>query len=109
MAFKNILKDDAENIYREDILYYTAMSSYNYALHSVPAKRKERYLVFMDDYLNFVGETPESKYRKELDVMYKRALKALGRYSGTEEELEAKSREFERERKMMEKAESKKK
>ena len=108
VAFRNILKDDAENIYREDILYYTAMSSYNYAYHSVPAKRKERYLVFMDDYLNFIGETPESKYRKELDVMYKRAQKALGRYSGSDEELEAKTREFERERKMQEKAESKK-
>ena len=108
VAFRNILKDDAENIYREDILYYTAMSSYNYAFHSVPAKRKERYLVFMDDYLNFVGEIPESKYRRELDVMYKRAQKALGRYQGSDEELEAKTREFERERKMIEKAESKK-
>ena len=31
VAFKNVLKDDAENIFREDILYYIAMSSYKYA------------------------------------------------------------------------------
>ena len=108
VAFRNILKDDAENVYREDILYYTAMSSYNYAFHSVPSKRKERYLTFIDDYLNFVGEYPDSKYRRELDVMYKRAQRALGHYSGSDEDLKAKSREFERERKQMEKADSKK-
>lgn len=70
VAFKNILKDDADNIYREDILYYTAMSSYKYALNSVVYKQKERYLVFIDDYFNFVGEYPESGYRKELDNLY---------------------------------------
>ena len=75
VAFKNVLKDNADNIYREDILYYAAMSSYNYALNSVPAKQKERYMVFMDDYLNFVGEFPNSKYRKELDRLYEKVKK----------------------------------
>ena len=108
VAFKNVLKDDADNIYREDILYYTAMSSYHYARLSVKEKQKERYLTFVDDYLNFIGELPESKYRRELDVMYKRAQRALGRYTGTEEELNEKEKDFARERKMMEKEESKK-
>ena len=75
VAFKNVLKDNADNIYREDILYYAAMSSYNYALNSVPAKQKERYMVFMDDYLNFVGDFPNSKYRKELDRLYEKVKK----------------------------------
>ncbi len=79
VAFRNVLKDDAENIYREDILYYIAMSSYKYAHNSVQAKQKERYLTFVDDYLNFIGEIPESHYRKELDTVYRRAQKALGR------------------------------
>lgn len=70
VAFKNILKEDADNIYREDILYYSAMSSYKYATLSVKEKRKERFLVFIDDYLNFIGEFPESDYRKELDALY---------------------------------------
>lgn len=70
VAFRNILKDDSDNIYREDILYYTAMSSYHYARLSVQSKQKERYMVFVDDYLNFIGEYPESHYRKELDGLY---------------------------------------
>lgn len=72
VAFKNILKDDADNVYREDILYYSAMSSYRYAFLSVQAKQKERYLVFVDDYLNFIGEYPESSYRRELDALYEK-------------------------------------
>ena len=73
VAFRNILKDDADNIYREDILYYSAMSSYKYADLSVRSKQKERFLTFMDDYLNFIGEYPESHYRRELDRLYERA------------------------------------
>ena len=84
VAFRNVLKDNAENLYREDILYYTAMSSYHYARLSVESKQKERYLVFIDDYLNFIGEYPESHYRGELDTVHKRVLKALGRYTGEE-------------------------
>lgn len=72
VAFKNILKDDADNVYREQILYYAAMSSYRYADLSVPSRQKERFLAFVDDYLNFVGEYPESEYRKELDSLYNR-------------------------------------
>lgn len=79
VAFRNVLKDDSENIYREDILYYIAISSYKYASLSVAEKQKERYLTFIDDYFNFVGELPDSHYRRELDVVYRRAQRALGK------------------------------
>jgi len=72
VALKNVLKDDADNMYREEILYYAAMASYKYALLSVSEKQKERYLVFIDDYFNFVGEFPESKYRREVDNVYRK-------------------------------------
>ena len=108
VALRNVLKDNAENGYREDILYYTAMSSYHYARMSVAAKQKERYLTFVDDYLNFIGEYGESKYRRELDAMYRRSQRALGRYDGVDEELELKAKDFERERKAIEKEQSKK-
>ena len=101
VAFRNVLKDDSDNIYREDILYYIAKSSYKFAQLSVESKQKERYLTFVDDYYNFIGELPESAYRKELDVLYKRAQKALGRYTGSEEDLEAKEKDFEKERKKL--------
>ena len=77
VAFNNVLKDDADNIYREDILVYTAMSSYKYALNSVPSKQKERYMVFVDDYFNFIGEYPDSSRCKELEHLYKKAKEKI--------------------------------
>ena len=79
------------------------MSSYKYALLSVPAKQKERYLVFIDDYLNFIGELPQSQYRKELDLVYRKAQKALGRGTVQVDEEEMSERQLERERKKLEK------
>ena len=102
IAFKNVLKDDAENMYREDILYYIAMSSYKYAYQSVPAKQKERYLSFIDDYLNFIGELPKSHYRKELDTIYKKAQKAIGRHSASDDnDNKMSEKDFERERRRL--------
>ena len=103
IAFRNVLKDDAENIYREDILYYIAMSSYNYAHLSVPSKQKERYLTFVDDYYNFIGEIPMSRYRKELDVVYRRAQRALGKDVVETEDSDMSAKELAKERKKMEK------
>ena len=102
VALKNVLKDDADNKYREEILYYTAKSSYKYAQLSVPEKQKERYLTFVDDYLNFVGEYDTSPYRREMDVLYKRAQRALGRNVGADEEDTGEGdKDFEKERKQL--------
>lgn len=79
-ALKNVLRDNAENRYREDILYYTAMSAYKYALNSVSEKQKERYMEFVDDYFNIVGEYPETRYRRELDGLYEKVQKILKKH-----------------------------
>ena len=99
VAFKNVLKDDSENIYREDILYYIAMSSYKYADQSIPSKQKERFLAFVDDYYNFIGELPESKYRRELDTIYAKAQRALGKQGVVTEDSEMSEKDFAKERK----------
>lgn len=101
VALKNVLKEDSDNIYREDVLYYTAMASYKYANLSVEAKQKDRYLTFADDYFNFIGEYPDSPYRKELDTLYRRSQRALGRYTGSDEDLEQKEKDFARERRAL--------
>ena len=72
LILRRFKMDDSENMYREEVLYYTAMSSYKYASLRVPSKQKERFMLFIDDYFNFVGEYPESKHRRELDSLYKR-------------------------------------
>ena len=101
VAFKNVLKDDADNIYREDILYYIAMSSYKYANQSVASKQKERYLAFVDDYYNFIGELPESQYRRELDTFYAKAQKALGRQGVVTDDSQMSEKDFAKERKRL--------
>ena len=101
IAFRNVLKEDADNIYREDILYYIALSSYKYAHQSVQAKQKERYLSFVDDYLNFIGEIPESHYRKELDMVYNKAQKALGRQTVDTGDDEMTEKDFAKERRKL--------
>lgn len=79
-ALKNVLKENAENRYREDILYYTAMSAYKYANMSVASKQRERYLTFVDDYFNIISEYPETHYRKELDGLYAKAQEYLHKH-----------------------------
>lgn len=101
VAFKNVLKDDSDNIYREDILYYIAMSSYKYANQSVASKQKERYLAFVDDYYNFIGELPESQYRRELDTFYAKAQKALGRQGVVTDDSQMSEKDFAKERKRL--------
>ena len=72
---------------------------------SVASKQKERYMIFIDDYLNFIGEIQESPYTKELKTLYARAQRALGKYVGTDEQVTEKA--FEKERKSAEKVSKK--
>ena len=44
----------------------------------------------VDDYLNFVGEYPESKHRSELDRLYRQVQKITGRSGNIETEEEVK-------------------
>ena len=80
--------------------------SYKYAKLSVPQKQKERYLVFVDDYFNFLGEYPESKYIKELDTVNQKVQKALGRNVVETDDSSMSERKFAKERKRIEKNET---
>lgn len=72
-ALKNTLKENPDNIYREDILYYILAADYKYSENSVPAKQRERFLAVIDEYYNFISEFPQSKYRAEADKMFAKA------------------------------------
>ena len=76
-ALRNVLKENADNQYREDVLYYIALSSYKYAFNSITSKQKARYLDFVDDYYNFVSEYQESNYKKELDGLFEKSQNYL--------------------------------
>lgn len=78
-ALRLVLKENPANIYREDIMYYTAMASFKYADNSIAEKQKDRFMTFQDDYLTFVSEYPESKYRNQLDGLAARAQKFVNK------------------------------
>lgn len=72
-ALKNALKENPDNIFREDIMYYIVAASYQYASNSYPEKQRERFLALIDHYYNFVSEFPDSKYRTEVEKMFQKA------------------------------------
>lgn len=79
-ALKNVLKENAENQYRENVLYYTTMSSYKYALNSIKERQKDRYLTFIDDYYNFISEYPESSKKQELDGLFAKVQEYMNKH-----------------------------
>ena len=85
-ALKNILRDNPDNRYREEIMYYIVASNYKYAVNSVSYRQRERFLVVIDEYYNFISEYPHSKHSAELDGMFKRAQKATARSTETTSE-----------------------
>lgn len=86
-SLRNILKDNAENRYREEIMYYLAKSCYKYAQLSVEHKQKDRYMEFVDQYYNFIGENPDSRFRAELDQLYRRYQRSTGQVVASNKEL----------------------
>ncbi len=73
VALRNALKQYPDSPHREEILYLTALSSYEYAANSVEAMKRARYLDMMERYLNYIAEFPEGKHAKELAKLYEKA------------------------------------
>ena len=67
VAFRNAIQKYPESHRREDLMYYTVMSAYKYALYSTEKQKLDRYMSALDIYYTFVMEYPESKYKKEMD------------------------------------------
>ena len=76
-AFKNVLKDNADNLYREDVMYYLCLSSYKFASNSIFTQQRERYMTFVDDYYNFITEYPDSGRKGELEGLFNRVQSIL--------------------------------
>lgn len=74
-ALRNALKEYPETRHREEILYLTALSAYEYAENSVPAQRRARYLDMMERHLDYISEFPEGSHAEELTQLYEKARK----------------------------------
>lgn len=91
-ALKETLKENPDSRYREDIMYYIVAANYQYALNSVPALQRERFLNVIDEYYNFVSEFHDSKYSREMEQMFKRARQfTIKKAEPTEETKEQES------------------
>ena len=59
----------------EEVMYLIVKSSFELAENSVEELRHERYLDTIDNYYNFISEYPETKFKKDVDKIYKASQK----------------------------------
>jgi outer membrane protein assembly factor BamD len=84
VAFKNLLKDFPDTQYREDAYYYIVKAGYQYAINSIQTKKAARLTLAIDAYNAFMAIFPDSKYQKELQLIYKNMLKEQEKLSTAE-------------------------
>jgi outer membrane protein assembly factor BamD len=78
IALRNSLNDYPNTKHREELMFLILKSSYLLADNSIIQKRKERFQDTIDEYYSFIGEFPESKYRREAERMYEEAMNIAG-------------------------------
>ena len=77
VALNNCLVDFPETKLREEIMFLILKSKYYLALNSIQIKQTERFQDMVDEYYSFVAEYPDSKNKKEADVMYRESSKYI--------------------------------
>jgi outer membrane protein assembly factor BamD len=78
IALQNSLNDFPDTEHREELMFLLLKSHFLLAENSIIQKQIERYQATVDEYYSFVGEFPESQYRKEADRIYDEALAKIG-------------------------------
>jgi outer membrane protein assembly factor BamD len=70
IALRNSLSEYPETQYREELMYLILRSSFLLADNSIASKQKERLQATADEYLSFISEFPDSKYKKDAEKIY---------------------------------------
>jgi len=78
IALQNSLNDFPDTEHREELMYLLLRSNFLLAENSISIMQVERYQDTVDEYYSFVGEFPESRYRREADRIYDVSLKLIG-------------------------------
>lgn len=78
IALQNSLNDYPDTEHREELMFMLLKSHFLLAENSIVQKQIERYQSTVDEYYSFVGEFPESKYRREADRIYDTSLGKIG-------------------------------
>ncbi len=87
-ALKNLLANQPETTHREEVMYLIVKSSFNLAENSVEELQHSRYLDTIDNYYDFISEYPETKYRKEVDKIFKTVQKYVNKQKDNNKESE---------------------
>jgi outer membrane protein assembly factor BamD len=77
VALNNCLVDFPETKLREEIMFLILKSKYFLALNSIHVKQTERFQDMVDEYYSFVAEFPNSKNKKDAEVMYRESSKYI--------------------------------
>lgn len=77
VALNNCLVDFPETKLREEIMFLILKSKYFLALNSIQVKQTERFQDMVDEYYSFVAEYPNSKDKKDAEVMYRESSKYI--------------------------------
>ncbi len=76
-SFKNVYKDFPDTRFKEEVLYLSLKSYYNYAMNSVPQKKQERLKGALDSYNSLITFFPKTIYLKEADQLRKNIQKEM--------------------------------
>lgn len=76
-AFKNLLNEFPDTPLREEAMYLTTKSYFLLAENSIETKRKERYDLAVNAYLDFIDNFPQSKYLRDAENIYETSNKYL--------------------------------
>lgn len=71
VAIKRAVNEYPDSKHHEEQLYMIVKSAYEYANNSIPEKRRERFQEMIDNYYTLIAEYPDTKYKKEIEVMLK--------------------------------------
>lgn len=74
IALNNTLRDFPDTKYSEEIALLLVKSNYYLAVNSIKEKKLQRFNETIEAYLNFVDSYKESKYSKEAESLYTKAL-----------------------------------
>lgn len=72
---QNILREYPYTKRREDLSILILRAKYDMAKESVPEKKEDRMREAIDEYYAFINEFPESKYKNEVEQIFKDASK----------------------------------
>ena len=77
LAFQNVIKSYPATTYKEECLYYVLVSSFEYAVKSIPSRQAERYKIAMENYIKLIDAYPACRFLRDAEGIYERSKERL--------------------------------